>query len=248
MPTRLSLIMRFRFNKRLTVNILLLVGILVIYLNIDEKKHEKWPVIYQNITIGNPLAFFQLANQDNEAKTLAKKLKLNILDLSAQINVSNKTCNFNSSIIIPQPLQISNISNIDSAEAILTKKGVQIKPGGRYAPKKCQARFKVAIIIPYRNRTAMLATFMKHMHEFLIPQNIDYGFYLVEPVGNITFNRGLLLNIGFLESLRITKDHWDCFIFHDIDLLPEDGRNFYSCPLRDKPRHMSSLVSSFDYK
>ena len=84
------------------------------------------------------------------------------------------------------------------------------------------------------------------MHPFLSKQQIDYGIYVIEPLQNITFNRGLLMNIGFLESLNLTSNKWDCFMFHDVDLLPEDDRNIYSCP--DTPRHMSSAVSTFNYK
>ncbi len=84
------------------------------------------------------------------------------------------------------------------------------------------------------------------MHPFLIKQQLDYGIFLIEPVQNITFNRGLLMNIGFLESLKLSQNKWDCFIFHDVDLIPEDERNIYSCP--ELPRHMSSAVSTFDYK
>jgi beta-1,4-galactosyltransferase 1 len=84
------------------------------------------------------------------------------------------------------------------------------------------------------------------MHPFLIKQQLNYGIYLIEPIPNIKFNRGLLMNIGFLESLRLSASKWDCFIFHDVDLIPEDERNIYSCP--ELPRHMSSAVSTFDYK
>ena len=35
-------------------------------------------------------------------------------------------------------------------------------------------------------------------------------------------------------------------VFHDVDLLPEDDRNLYSCP--DQPRHMSVAVDKFQYK
>lgn len=123
-----------------------------------------------------------------------------------------------------------------------------ISVGGFYSPSHCKPQHKIAIIVPYRKRSHQLAAFMKHMHPFLQRQAIDYGIYFVEPVGNITFNRGLLLNIGFLESLKLSADRWDCFIFHDVDLLPEDARNFYTCPPLNRPRHMSIEVSSLDYK
>ena len=45
----------------------------------------------------------------------------------------------------------------------------------------------------------------------------------------------MLYNAGYLEALR--DDYWDCFVFHDVDLLPEDPRNIYNCP--KEPRHMS---------
>ena len=54
------------------------------------------------------------------------------------------------------------------------------------------------------------------------------------------FNRGTLLNVGFVEAMKDFA--WDCFIFHDVDLLPEDDRNLYTCP-RLQPRHMSVSVS-----
>jgi beta-1,4-galactosyltransferase 6 len=43
------------------------------------------------------------------------------------------------------------------------------------------------------------------------------------------------MNAAFKEALKHT--HFDCFIFHDVDLIPENDRNFYGCP--EQPRHMS---------
>jgi GT2 family glycosyltransferase len=58
------------------------------------------------------------------------------------------------------------------------------------------------------------------------------------------FNRAMLMNIGYAEAI---KDHdWQCFIFHDVDLLPENDRNIYSCP--ESPRHMSAAIDTMGYK
>lgn len=36
-----------------------------------------------------------------------------------------------------------------------------------------------------------------------------------------------------------------CVVFHDVDLLPEDDRNIYSCS--NQPKHMSVAVDKFNY-
>ena len=35
-------------------------------------------------------------------------------------------------------------------------------------------------------------------------------------------------------------------MFHDVDLLPEDDRNLYTCPAQ--PRHMSVAIDKLKYK
>lgn len=63
-------------------------------------------------------------------------------------------------------------------------------------------------------------------------------------IDNQQFNRAKLMNIGFVEAKKMYD--WQCYIFHDVDLLPEDDRNLYTCP--DQPRHMSVAVDKFGYK
>ncbi|KAK4007165.1 hypothetical protein OUZ56_012327 [Daphnia magna] len=55
----------------------------------------------------------------------------------------------------------------------------------------------------------------------------------------------MLMNIGFTEAQ--SQESFQCFIFHDIDLLPENDGNYYSCPENWRPRHMSFLVDLFQY-
>uniref|UniRef100_A0A6B0VAW9 Beta-1,4-N-acetylgalactosaminyltransferase n=1 Tax=Ixodes ricinus TaxID=34613 RepID=A0A6B0VAW9_IXORI len=114
--------------------------------------------------------------------------------------------------------------------------------GGRFKPKECLARHRVAILIPYRNREEHLRVFLYNMHQFLPRQQIEYGIFVIEQEGNGKFNRAKLLNVGYLE----TRGLYDCFILHDVDLIPEDDRNLYTCP--EQPRHMSVAVSTWSYK
>lgn len=119
-----------------------------------------------------------------------------------------------------------------------------LSPGGCYNPKECVARDKVAIIVPYRDRAEHLSIFLNNLHPFLMKQQIYYQIYIIEQNQGSVFNRAALLNVGYVEALK--ERHWDCFIFHDIDLLPLDDRNLYNCP--DQPRHMSVAVDVFKYK
>lgn len=82
------------------------------------------------------------------------------------------------------------------------------------------------------------------MHPFLKKQQIEYTIFIIEQNHDDPFNRAMLMNIGFKEALKAQDFH--CFIFHDVDLLPEDDRNLYTCP--EQPRHMSVGVNIFKYK
>ena len=124
-------------------------------------------------------------------------------------------------------------------------RNLTIRPGG-YSRPDCSAKFRVALVIPYRDREPQLRLFVKHMHPFLTRQQLDYAVFVVEAREGLEFNRALLMNVGFLEALRLTGGYWECFVFHDVDLLPEDERNLYTCG--DMPVHMSAAVSTHKYK
>ena len=96
----------------------------------------------------------------------------------------------------------------------------------------------------FRDRYEQLLVFLRHIHPFLAKQQIHYRLYIINQADPNKFNRAMLMNVGFREALK--DFNWDCFIFHDVDLLPEDDRNLYTCP--DMPRHMSVAVDKFQYK
>lgn len=144
------------------------------------------------------------------------------------------------------PLNSIGTIEIDTSEEsiddVQRRLSETLYPGGYYTPSKCQARHRVAIIIPYRNRPKDLAIFLKNIHPFLIKQQLEYGVFVVEQTVGTKFNRAMLLNVGYLEAKKIKK--WDCFIFHDVDLLPMDDRILYTCS--KNPRHLAVAIDKFD--
>ncbi|KAK6038877.1 N-acetyllactosaminide 3-alpha-galactosyltransferase, partial [Cooperia oncophora] len=134
-----------------------------------------------------------------------------------------------------------------------------LEPGGHNIPDDCRAANRIAVIVPYRDRQSHLRILLNNMHRFLTKQKLDYSIIVVEQIENQTFNRAkkldkphcrlmicrLVLNVGFMEANKIYK--WQCYLFHDVDLLPEDDRNLHTCPTNN-PRHMAVAVNKFDYK
>lgn len=53
------------------------------------------------------------------------------------------------------------------------------------------------------------------------------------------------MNSGFMEVAKM--DHFDCFVFHDVDLLPEDDRIFYTCD-KSGIKHLAYALEEWNYK
>lgn len=115
---------------------------------------------------------------------------------------------------------------------------------GEYEPPDCITRQSVAILIPHRNRERHLLYLLHHLHPFLQRQQLHYAIYVIQQAGDATFNRAKLLNVGYLEAL---KDYnWECFIFHDVDLVPENDHNLYICD--KQPKHLVVGRNATGYK
>ncbi len=107
-------------------------------------------------------------------------------------------------------------------------------------------QLRLAIIVPYRDRETNLHLFLFFMHQFLSKQNVYYGIYLVEPLENLKFNRAMLINIGFVESNKDKTKKFNCYIFHDVDMLPENQKNIYECDFKF-PKQMAIAVNINSY-
>ncbi|KAJ7427527.1 Beta-1,4-galactosyltransferase 6 [Willisornis vidua] len=168
--------------------------------------------------------------------------------------------------LIPDPVRSQKLSRVRPGGLIdvnmseisfdeiqqLFLKDLDIEPGGHWKPKDCKPRWKVAILIPFRNRHEHLPIFFRHLIPMLQKQRLEFAFYVVEQsvsfvfclkTGTQPFNRAMLFNVGFKEAMKDAV--WDCIIFHDVDHLPENDRNYYGCG--DMPRHFAAKLDKYMY-
>ena len=124
--------------------------------------------------------------------------------------------------------------------------------GAWWEPAGCTPRDTVAIIVPYRDRAEHLTAFLARMHPFLRKQMIRYRIFVIDQVDRKRFNRAKLLNVGATlaaQSIDVEKiagpNRRFCFVFHDVDLLPESDQTLYTCPdVGEAPRHLSVFVDT----
>lgn len=182
---------------------------------------------------------------------------------SNQLGNSNQYCkeipdSLRGRVPVLKPARNFNIESNDS----IKMNANYVQRDGKWLPVDCKARHRVAIIIPYKNRLNNLKYFLNHMHPFLQKQQLEYQIFIIEQSNDQLFNKGVLMNAGFLEIMSLGEKKqeidninfsntesfpFDCVIFHDVDLLPEDDRIMYSCP-SNRPRHLSVAIDKFKYR
>ena len=142
---------------------------------------------------------------------------------------------------VPQAYQI---------EELASSTGIK---NGCWSPTYCRSRQSTAIIVPYRDREKHVGKFVYFMHQFLQKQHREYCIILSEQADKGQFNRAKLMNTGFDYAVK-HHQFWleretgpDCFIFADVDLLPENHKNLYGC-FGYAGNHLIDKFDKYDYK
>ena len=78
---------------------------------------------------------------------------------------------------------------------------------------------KLGIIIPFRDRYEHLQIFKKSIRKYFEKLDIKYELIIIEQDDAKLFNRGKLLNNGFLYAKKMNCDY---VVFNDVDMLPVD--------------------------
>ncbi|XP_040566456.1 beta-1,4-galactosyltransferase 3 [Lepeophtheirus salmonis] len=144
-------------------------------------------------------------------------------------------------------LEIPPLPDVSNVMEYVHRENLHVQKGGRFTPRICNSsivpRSSTAILVPFRDREEHLSVFLRHMHPLLTRQRLEYKIYVIVQEGNNPFNRGKLLNIGFVEAMN--EKNWSCIIFHDVDYLPLNDENMYTC--WDNPREMVAAGSVWNY-
>jgi|694.fasta_scaffold26505_7 hypothetical protein len=100
---------------------------------------------------------------------------------------------------------------------------------------------KLGVIVPYRDRESHLIQFKESITNYLKNRDIPFEFIVVEQCDNKSFNRGKLLNIGFIKAESLGCNY---VVFHDVDMLPIDVDYSYS---KNVYHLATNFVSDSDY-
>ncbi|KAI0216085.1 Beta-1,4-N-acetylgalactosaminyltransferase bre-4 [Lamellibrachia satsuma] len=119
----------------------------------------------------------------------------------------------------------------------------ELSAGGRWKPDGCVARQRVAVVIPFRDRDEHLRILLQNLHPVLQRQQLEYQIFVVEQAFPHIFNKASLMNVGFLAAQKLID--FDCIVFHDVDMLPADDRQPYTC--FHSPAHMGAFVDKYEY-
>lgn len=104
---------------------------------------------------------------------------------------------------------------------------------------------KLGVCVPYRNRELHLHEFVPKVGKYLKNRGIDFQMYFCHQTDDKLFNRGATKNIAAKHAF---EEGCDYIVWHDIDMIPEEGGGAdYSYPT-DHPRHIATQISQMDYK
>lgn len=92
---------------------------------------------------------------------------------------------------------------------------------------------KLGIIVPYRERESHLKKFLDGIKSYFKNQKLKYEVIIVEQLDDKPFNRGKLLNIGYIKAKALGCEY---IVFHDVDMIPIEVDYSYS----ELPMHLAT--------
>ena len=118
----------------------------------------------------------------------------------------------------------------------------------------------LAILIPYRDRAEHLSVLVPALSRLLRrqqqqahgngkagrPRGSKFKIFVVEQANEKRWNKGIVYNAGFdhiRRSHRYSYGAPECFVFHDVDFIPQHRDIHYGCV--SIPTHLSAAPSQY---
>ena len=92
----------------------------------------------------------------------------------------------------------------------------KLQPPPPHEQRKGWQSERLAVIIPHRERFRELVEIVPYLSDFLMLQKIPFTIWVLNQIDSHRFNRGLLLNLGFI----LASNSCEYICLHDVDLLP----------------------------
>ena len=90
----------------------------------------------------------------------------------------------------------------------MEKMNPEMLPGGRFTPTWCKPRHRVAIVIPYRNRTEQLGLFLLNYLPILQRQLTKFGIFVIDLVSLTLYTLSYVIYIfTHLKLCLSTETH-----------------------------------------
>ncbi|CAH8660076.1 unnamed protein product [Dicrocoelium dendriticum] len=128
-------------------------------------------------------------------------------------------------------------AELESSESTLIRHISPMLQGGAWAyrsrapnsSRHCERSYDagVAIVIACKNRWKQLNVMLHYLIPLLQKQRLCFRIFVVEQLNPSVFNKGSMLNVGFVEAAKHFR--FRCVIFHDVDLAPINDLNPYGC-------------------
>lgn len=98
----------------------------------------------------------------------------------------------------------------------LSQQRAELMMQTRLRPSTAGRRHQLAVLIPYRDRPQQLDRMLRITARCLARVGADASMLVLEQAPGLHFNRGALLNAGFL---LLAGSAYDCFVIHDVDTV-----------------------------
>ncbi|CAB4062808.1 B4GALT2 [Lepeophtheirus salmonis] len=130
-------------------------------------------------------------------------------------------------------LEIPPLPDVSNIMEYVHRENLHVQKGGRFTPRICNSsivpRSSTAILVPFRDR------------EEHLDLSIKYTSLCKKETIRLIEESYLILDLW----KAMNEKNWSCIIFHDVDYLPLNDENMYTC--WDNPREMVAAGSVWNY-